>query len=61
MAEMSGPYDPDVDPQFWIAGLAGSEGIIPIRWIVTKDVDYSALVDLKYKGKFVTQLRHANT
>jgi hypothetical protein len=58
---MSGPYDPKVEPQFWIAGLRGSEGIIPTRWIVTKDVDYSLFVDLKYRGKFVTELRHANT
>lgn len=61
MAEMSGPYDPNVDPQSWIAGLKNSEGIIPMRWIVTKDVDFTLFVDLKYRGKPVTDLRHANT
>lgn len=61
MAEMSGAYNPDADPQFWIAGLRGSEGIIPMRWIVTKDVDFSAFMDVKYRGNFVTELRHANT
>lgn len=61
MAEMSGPYDPNVDPQTWIAGLRESEGIIPMRWIVTKDVDFTLFVDLKYRGRFVTELRHANT
>lgn len=61
MAEMCGPFNPDVDPQCWISGLRGSEGVIPLRWIVTKDVDFSVFVDLKYKGKFVTELRHANT
>ncbi len=61
MAEMSGPYDPNVDPQFWIVGLRGSEGIIPMRWIVTKDVDFSLFVDLRYRGILVTELRHANT
>lgn len=58
---MSGPYDPHVDPQFWIAGLRGNEGVIPTRWIVTKDVEFSVFVDLKYRGKFATELRHANT
>lgn len=61
MAEMSGPFNPAVDPQIWTPGLKGNQGIIPLRWIVAKDVAFAVFEDLKYKGKAVTQLRHANT
>ena len=36
-------------------------GIIPVRWLVTKDVKVSISDDLAYHGQPVTQLRHANT
>ena len=61
MAEMSGPFNPAVDPQIWTPGLKGNQGIIPLRWIVAKDVAFAVFEELKYKGKAVTQLRHANT
>lgn len=61
MAEMSGPFDPDVDPRIWIPGLKDSQGVIPLRWIVAKDVPFAVYENLRYKGKTVTQLRHANT
>ncbi|KAL2040968.1 hypothetical protein N7G274_006426 [Stereocaulon virgatum] len=61
MAEMSGPFNPDADPQIWAPGLKGNQGTIPMRWIVAKDVQFTAFNDLKYKGQCVTQLRHANT
>lgn len=61
MAEMSGPYNPDADPQIWTEGLKGHEGIIPMRWIVIKDVEFSVFDDLRYKEKPVTLLRHGNT
>lgn len=61
MAEMSGPFNPAVDPQIWTPGLKGNQGIIPLRWIVAKDVAFAVFEKLKYKGKAVTQLRHANT
>ena len=58
---MSGPFNPDADPQIWAPGLKGNQGTIPMRWIVAKDVQFSVFNDLKYKGQCVTQLRHANT
>ena len=61
MAEMSSPFDPDVDPQIWTPGLKGNQGIIPLRWIVAKDVPFVVFENVKYKGITVTQLRHANT
>ena len=61
MAEMNGPYIPDAYPQMWINELHGHIGVIPIKWIVVKDVDFSRFDDLKYREQAVTQLRHANT
>ncbi|KAL6717507.1 hypothetical protein ACLMJK_005422 [Lecanora helva] len=61
MAEMSGPYQADADPHVFVKELEGKQGIIPIHWILAKDIDFSVFADLKYKGKQVTQLRHANT
>ena len=61
MAEMCGPYKADGDPHIWIEGLEGKQGIVPVHWILAKDVKFSVFDDLEYKGKLVTQLRHANT
>lgn len=61
MGEMNGPFDPNSNPQNWIGGLKGSEGVILLQWIVLKDVPFSAFEGLEHKGQPVTQLRHANT
>ena len=61
LAEMSGPFDPEREVDIWTEGLHGNEGVIPMRWIVAKDVEYSVFDDLTYNDKRVTQLRHANT
>jgi len=61
MAEMSGPYDPIAQSHLWQEKKDDIKGVIPIRWIVAKDVTFSAFNDLAYRGKPVTQLRHANT
>lgn len=56
---MSGPFDPEREVNIWTEGLQGNEGVIPTRWIVAKDVEFSAFDDLNYNDKRVTQLRHA--
>lgn len=61
MAEMAGPYDPTADPRFCNEKKEGVKGAIPVRWIVAKDVPFSAFNELEYRGKPITQLRHANT
>ena len=61
LAEMSGPFDPEREVNIWTEGLQGNEGVIPMRWIVAKDVEFSVFDDLTYNDKRVTQLRHANT
>lgn len=61
LAEMSGPFDPDTEVNIWTEGLQGNEGVIPTRWIVAKDVEFSVFGDLTYNDKRVTTLRHANT
>lgn len=58
---MSGPFDPEKEVNIWAEGLQGNEGVIPTRWIVAKDVEFSVFDDLTYNDKCVTQLRHANT
>ena len=59
LAEMSGPFDPEREVNCWTEGLQGNEGVIPTRWIVAKDVEFSLFDDLSYNDKRVTQLRHA--
>ncbi|KAF6221379.1 hypothetical protein HO133_002234 [Letharia lupina] len=61
LAEMSGPFDPEREVNIWTEGLQGNEGVIPTRWIVAKDVEFSAFDDLNYNDKRVTQLRHAES
>ena len=61
LAEMSGPFDPQREANIWTEGLQGNEGVIPTRWIVAKDVEFSVFDDLKYNDKPVSQLRHCNT
>lgn len=61
LAEMSGPFDSERAANIWTEGLQGNEGVIPTRWIVAKDVEFSVFDDLKYNDKRVTQLRHAST
>ena len=56
-----GPYDPDGDTPYWKRFDGAVRGVIPVRWIVTKDVPYSTFDDLLYNNQKVTQLRHANT
>ena len=61
MAEMNGPMDPSANPKSSIRDLEGCEGVIPLRWIVVKDVPFSAFNGVTHKGQPVTQLRRANT
>lgn len=56
-----GSYDPDGDTPYWKRFDGAVRGVIPVRWIVTKDVPYSTFDDLLYNNQKVTQLRHANT
>ena len=44
-----------------VGWLYGNEGMIPTRWIVAKDIEFSAFDDMTYNNKPVTQLRHGNT
>ncbi|KAG8531012.1 uncharacterized protein KY384_004369 [Bacidia gigantensis] len=61
MAEMVGPYEPHAEAPLWAERHKDVRGRISIRWLVTKDVPFTAFDDLKYHGQAVTQLRHANT
>lgn len=61
MAEMVGPLDLEADCGFWTDKRDGNRGLIPIRWIVTKDVPFSKFQDLKYHEQHITQVRHGNT
>ena len=61
MAEVIGPLDPQADCEFWMEKKHGTQGTIPIRWIVTKDVPFARFQDLKYHEQHVTQVRHGNT
>lgn len=61
LAEMSGPFDPERKLNIWQEGLYGNQGVVPTRWIVAKDIEFSAFNDLTYNNKPVTQLRHGNT
>ena len=60
MAEMCGPYNADANPQTWIEGLKGKQGVIPLDWIVVKDVAYSAFANVQHRKRPVTDVRHAN-
>ena len=58
---MIGPLDRNVDCKFWTEKKHGTQGTIPVRWIVTKDVPFASFQDLKYHEQHVTQVRHGNT
>ena len=61
MAEMVGPLDWKANCGFWANRTSGTRGLIPVRWIVTKDVLFSKFHDLKYHEQHITQVRHGNT
>lgn len=48
LAEMSGPYDPQAKAPNWERPWDQAKGIIPIRWLVVKDVPFSAFEDLTH-------------
>ena len=58
---MCGSYNPDATAPQWAMSNKDVKGIIPIRWLVLKDVRFSTFDSLAYRGQPVTQLRHANT
>ncbi len=60
MAEMGGPFDPNADPRTWIKGLKDMKGVIPVHWIVAKDVEFSVFDHLKHNSQRVTETRNAN-
>ena len=58
---MVGPLDLEADCEFWTEKKNGTRGLIPVRWVVTKDVPFSKFRDLKYHEQNITQVRHGNT
>lgn len=61
MAEVVGPLDVGADSGLWTDKKHGAHGLIPVRWIVAKDVPFSKFQDLRYHEQHVTQVRHGNT
>ena len=61
IAEVDGPVNLSADPKIYIEDLKDCEGVIPVRWLVVKDVPFPAFSNITYKQKLETQLRHANT
>ena len=57
---MIGPYQPTARTALY-DWETQPKGLIPIRWVVIKDVPFSAFDDIFHNQQSVTQLRHANT
>ena len=61
LAEMSGPWDPHARVPSFLEGAREAKGLIPIRWLVAKDVPFSAFDGIEYRRQSVCLLRHVNT
>lgn len=57
---MSGPYNPDFNPQIWTQDMQENEGSIPLRWLVAKEVAFSVFDGQKQNETPVTMMRHGN-
>ena len=61
IAEVIGPLDREAHCDIWTEKKYGTQGIVPVRWIVAKDVPFARFHDLRYHQQHVTQVRHGNT
>ena len=62
MARMKGAYDPDAARPFHDPDKTHNlQGIIPIEWVIIKDVPFRRFQDLRCNEQIVTTLRHGNT
>ncbi len=60
MAEMTGPYEPYARPIFSADKRRDTVGVIPMQWLVAKDVPFSFFDHLRHGQVPVTEVRHAN-
>lgn len=61
LAEMTGPWDAYARVPLFLEGAREAKGSIPVRWLVTKDVPFSAFDGIEYRRQSVCLLRHVNT
>lgn len=60
MAQMTGPYEPYVRPIFSAEKWRDTVGVIPMQWLVAKDVPFSFFDHLRHGQVPVREVRHAN-